>query len=100
MSTIEGVIRQNTNNPLNMSKSKTYLDAVDRLNSVDWSNLPTFPDEVEVDGVIYAQSEIGGRGNKLKNGENLGVYIPKDFEMCLKIGTIKLTSKQAKKLAV
>ena len=83
-----------------MSKSQAYLDAVERLNSVDWANLPTFPDEVEVDGVTYIQSEIGGRENKLKSGENLGVYIPKDFEMCLKMGTIKLTSKQAEKLVV
>ena len=83
-----------------MSKSQAYLDALERLNSVDWANLPIFPDEVEVDGATYIQSEIGGRENKLKSGENLGVYIPKDFEMCLKVGTIKLTSKQAKKLAV
>ena len=83
-----------------MSKSQAYLDAVERLEAVDWVNLPTFPDEVEVDGITYIQSEIGGRENKLKSGENLGVYIPKDFEMCLKIGTIKLTSKQAEKLAV
>ena len=81
-----------------MSKSQAYVDAVERLSSVDWANLPTFPDEVEVDGITYIQSEIGGRENKLKSGENLGVYIPKDFEMCLKIGTIKLTNKQAKEL--
>ena len=80
--------------------SQTYVDAVGRLEAVDWSNLPTFPDEVKVHDITYIQSEIGGRGNKLPSGENLGVYIPKDFEMCLKMGTIKLTSKQAEKLAV
>ena len=85
---------------MNMSNSQTYLDAVERLKAVDWANLPTFPDEVEVDGVTYIQSEIGGRGNKLPSGEELGVYMPKDFEMCLKMGTIKVTSKQAEKLAV
>ena len=83
-----------------MSNSQAYLDAVERLNSVDWVNLPSFPDEVEADGITYVQSEIGGRENKLSSGENLGVYIPKDFEMCLKMGTIKLTSEEAKKLAV
>ena len=57
-------------------------------------------DEVEVDGVVYMQSEIGGRENKLPSGENLGVYIPKDFGKCLELGSLKLRSKQAKKLAV
>jgi hypothetical protein len=83
-----------------MSNSQAYIDAVERLSDIDWANLPTFPDEVKMDGVTYIQSEIGGRGNKSSGGEELGVYMPKDFEMCLKIGTIKLTSKQAKKLAV
>ena len=70
---------------------------VDKLRNVCYN---TFPDEVEKDGEIYILSEIGGRGNKLESGENLGVYIPKDFESCLKLGSLKLTSKQAKKLAV
>ena len=83
-----------------MSNSQAYLDAVKRLKSIDWENLPTFPDEVEYLDVIYIQSEIGGRGNKLPSGEELAVYMPKDFESCLKHGSIKLTSKQAKKLAV
>ena len=78
-----------------MSKSQGYLDAVKKAMS-----LPSFPDEVEVDGVVYIQSEIGGRENKLPSGENLGVYIPKDFDKCLELGTLKLRSKQAKKLAV
>ena len=74
-----------------MSKlSQTYLDAVKDI------DLNSFPDELEVGNVIYILSEIGGRENKLPSGENLGVYIPKDFEMCLKVGTMKLTSKQAK----
>ena len=83
-----------------MSNSQVYLDAVKRLKSIDWASLPTFPDEVEVDGATYIQSEIGGRGNKLSSGEELAVYIPKDFESCLKYGSIKLTSKQAKELAI
>ena len=83
-----------------MSNSQAYLDAVKRLKAVDWANLPTFPDEVEVDGVTYIQSEIGGRGNKLPSGENLGVYMPKDFNECLEIGSLKLTSRQANKVAV
>ena len=74
--------------------SQGYLDAVA---NITWD---AFPDEVELLGVNYIQSEIGGRGNKLPNGEELGVYIPKDFESCLKLGSIRLTSKQAKKLAV
>ena len=77
-----------------MSKSQSYLDAVKNI------DLNAFPDEVEVDGVVCILSEIGGRGNKLESGENLGLYIPKDFGDCLKIGTIKLRSKQAKKLAI
>ena len=83
-----------------MSNSQTYLDAIKRLKAVDWANLPTFPDEVKVDGIAYIQSEIGGRENKLPSGENLGVYIPKDFNECLKIGSLNLTSKQANKVAV
>ena len=83
-----------------MSNSQAYIDAVERLSRVVWDNLPTFPDEVEVDGIIYVQSEIGGSGNKSSSGEELGVYMPKDFEICLKMGTIKLTSKQAEKFAV
>ena len=66
-----------------MSNSQTYLDAVERLKSVDWASIPTFPDEVEFLDVIYIQSEIGGRENKLPSGEELAVYMPKDFEMCL-----------------
>ena len=62
------------------------------------SSLNIFPDEVESDGVAYILSEIGGRENKLESGENLGVYIPKDFDSCLKLGTLKLTSKQSKVL--
>ena len=70
---------------------------VERLRKMDYN---AFPDEVECDGVVYIQSEIGGRENKLPSGENLGVYIPKDFDKCLELGTLKLSSKQAKKLAV
>ena len=70
---------------------------VDKLRRIDYN---AFPDEVESDGVTYILSEIGGSENKLESGENLGVYIPKDFESCLKLGTLKLTNKQAKKLAV
>lgn len=70
---------------------------VERLRKIDYN---AFPDEVESDGVIYILSEIGGRENKLESGENLGVYIPKDFESCLKLGSLKLRSKEAKKLAV
>ena len=70
---------------------------VERLRRIDYT---AFPDEVESDGVVYILSEIGGRENKLESGENLGVYIPKDFESCLKLGSLKLTNKQAKKLAV
>jgi len=66
-----------------------------KLNRIDFT---AFPDEVESNGVPYILSEIGGRENKLESGENLGVYIPKDFESCLKLGTLKLTNKQAKKL--
>ena len=80
-----------------MSKSQGYLDAVEAMKRIDWT---AFPDEVEADGVVYMQSEIGGRENKLPSGENLGVYIPKDFGECLTLGSLKLTSKQAKKLAV
>ena len=80
-----------------MSKSQGYLDAVEAMKNLDWT---AFPDEVEVDGVVYMQSEIGGRGNKLPSGENLGVYIPKDFGECLALGSRKLRSNQAKKLAV
>ena len=76
-----------------MSKSQGYLDAVEAMKNIDWT---AFPDELEVDNVSYILSEIGGRENKLKSGENLGVYIPKDFDMCLKVGTMKLTNKQAK----
>ena len=83
-----------------MSNSQAYLDAVERLSRVDWGSLPTFPDEVEWLGVTYIQSEIGGRGNKSPSGEELVVYIPKDFKSCLKHGSIRLTSKQAKKFAV
>ena len=77
-----------------MSKSQVYLDA---LKNIDFN---AFPDEVESDEVVYILSEIGGRENKLESGENLGVYIPKDFGECLKIGTLKLRSEEAKKLAV
>ena len=77
-----------------MSKSQVYLDA---LKNIDFN---AFPDEVESDEVVYILSEIGGRENKLESGENLGVYIPKDFGECLKIGTLKLRSKEAKELAV
>ena len=80
-----------------MSKSQGYLDAVEAMKNIDFD---AFPDEVEVDEVAYILSEIGGRENKLESGENLGVYIPKDFESCLKLGTLKLTNKQAKKLSV
>ena len=80
-----------------MSKSQRYLDAIEAMKRIDWT---AFPDEVEVDGVIYMQSEIGGRENKLPSGENLGVYIPKDFKECLTLGLLKLRSKEAKKLAV
>ena len=62
--------------------------------------LNVFPDEIKVNDIVYIQSEIGGRGNKLPSGENLGVYIPKDFDKCLQVGSIKLTSEQAKELAV
>jgi len=65
-----------------MSKSQTY-----------------FPDEIKANNIVYIQSEIGGRGNKLPNGENLGLYIPKDFDKCLQVGSIKLTSEQAQALA-
>ena len=68
-----------------------------KLNRIDFT---AFPDEVQSKGVPYILSEIGGRENKLGSGENLGVYIPKDFESCLKLGTLKLTNKQAKKLEV
>tara|TARA_B110000196_G_C20713773_1_gene460912 strand:- start:295 stop:531 length:237 start_codon:yes stop_codon:yes gene_type:complete len=74
--------------------SQTYLDAVANI------DFNAFPDEVEWLDVIYIQSEIGGRGNKLPSGEELAVYIPKDFDSCLKHGSIRLTSKQAEKLAV
>ena len=80
-----------------MSKSQGYLDAVEAMKKIDFN---AFPDEVEVDGVVYMQSEIGGRENKLPSGENLGVYIPKDFDKCLELGTLKLRSEQAKKWAV
>ena len=77
--------------------SQGYLEALEAMKNIDFE---AFPDEVEVDEVVYILSEIGGRGNKLESGENLGVYIPKDFGECLKIGTLKLRNKQAKKLAV
>tara|TARA_Y100000310_G_scaffold68852_1_gene64180 strand:+ start:416 stop:679 length:264 start_codon:yes stop_codon:yes gene_type:complete len=83
-----------------MSYSQSYLDAVERLKSVDWSKIPNFPDEIKANNIVYIQSEIGGRGNKLPSGENLGVYIPKDFSECCKRGSIKLTIEQARKLAV
>ncbi len=70
---------------------------VERLRRIDYNS---FPDEVESDGIVYILSEIGGRENKLESGENLGVYIPKDFESCLKLGSLKLRSKEAKKVAV
>ena len=70
---------------------------VKRLSKIDYN---AFPDEVKVDEVVYILSEVGGRENKLESGENLGVYIPKDFGECLKIGTLKLRSKEAKKVAV
>ena len=70
---------------------------VERLRRIDYN---AFPDEVESDGVVYILSEIGGRENKLESGENRGVYIPKDFESCLKLGSLKLRSKEAKKVAV
>ena len=87
-----------------MSKSQGYLDVIKSIEFnkgvLSCANLRSFPDEVEVDEVVYILSEIGGRENKRESGENLGVYIPKDFESCLKLGTLKLRSKQAKKLAV
>jgi len=70
---------------------------VDKLRRIDYN---AFPDEVKKNGEIYILSEIGGRGNKLESGENLGVYIPQDFESCLKLGSLKLRSKEAKKLAL
>ena len=70
---------------------------VERLKKIGYN---AFPDEVKVDEVVYILSEVGGRENKLESGENLGVYIPKDFGECLKIGTLKLRSKEAKKVAV
>ena len=57
--------------------------------------LNVFPDEIKANNIVYIQSEIGGRGNKLPSGENLGLYIPKDFDKCLQVGSIKLTSEQA-----
>ena len=83
-----------------MSYSQSYLDAVERLKSVDWSKIPNFPDEIKANNIVYIQSEIGGRGNKLPSGENLGVYMPKDFSECFKRGSIKLTIEQARKLSV
>ena len=62
--------------------------------------LNVFPDEIKANNIVYIQSEIGGRGNKRESGENLGLYIPQDFERCLKLGSMRLTSKEAKKLAV
>ena len=88
---------QDLKKELKMSKSQGYLDAVEAMKNIDWT---AFPDEVEVDGVVYMQSEIGGRENKLPSGENLGVYIPKDFEACLEFGSLKLTHKQARKRAL
>ena len=70
---------------------------VERLRRIDYN---AFPDEVEKNGEVYILSEIGGRENKLDSGENLGVYIPKDFQSCLELGSLKLRSKEAKKLAV
>ena len=64
------------------------------------TNYNAFPDEVKAYGYVYILSEIGGRGNKRKSGENLGLYIPKDFEACLEFGSLKLTHKQARKRAV
>jgi hypothetical protein len=75
-----------------MSKSQAYLDAI---KNIDWN---AFPDEIEANDIVYIQSEIGGVGNKLPSGENLGVYIPKDFDKCLELGSVKLTSEQAKAL--
>jgi len=78
----------------------TNLDVkrmVERLRKIDYN---AFPDEIKANEITYILSEIGGRDNKLRSGENLGVYIPKDFETCLKVGSVKLTSEQAKKLAV
>ena len=80
-----------------MSKSQGYLDAVEAMKRIDWT---AFPDEIEANDIVYIQSEVGGRGNKLPSGENLGVYIPKDFDKCLELGLVKLTSEQAKALAV
>ena len=68
-----------------MSKPQIYLN---------------FPDEIKAYGYVYILSEIGGRGNKRKSGENLGLYIPKDFEACLEFGSLKLSHKQAIKRAV
>ena len=62
--------------------------------------LNVFPDEIKANNIVYIQSEIGGRGNKRESGENLGLYIPQVFERCLKLGSMRLTSKEAKKLAV
>ena len=57
-----------------MSKSQAYLDAI---KNIDWN---AFPDEIKANDIVYIQSEIGGVGNKLPSGENLGVYIPKDLD--------------------
>ena len=77
--------------------SKAYLDAV---REYEMEKLSRFPDEIKVNNIVYIQSEIGGRGNKLPSGENLGVYIPKDFDKCLEIGSVKLTREQANALEV
>tara|TARA_Y100000310_G_C20339198_1_gene648979 strand:- start:293 stop:529 length:237 start_codon:yes stop_codon:yes gene_type:complete len=69
------------------------------LNAVANGDCNAFPDEIKANNIVYIQSEIGGRGNKLPSGENLGLYIPKDFDKCLQVGSIKLTSEQAQALA-
>ena len=78
----------------------SYLEVkrmVEKLKKIDYN---AFPDEIKANDITYILSEIGGSDNKLRSGENLGVYIPKDFETCLKVGSVKLTSEQATRLAV
>ena len=77
------------------NKSQIYLDAVQQAMAS-----PPFPSEIKANNIVYIQSEIGGRGNKLPSGENLGVYIPKDFDKCLELGSVKLTREQAEAVAV
>ena len=77
-----------------MSKSQGYLDAIKAMKNIDFN---AFPDEIKANDIVYIQSEIGGSGNKLPSGENLGLYIPKDFGKCLELGSLKLTSEQSKK---